>query len=650
MRRKLPGKTYLAGLFLALAPGMLVLYPASRVSAQDPTNEGRSIRIPPKDVGVEALERRQAAQLANARSFRAFNQFSFTDRLPESGITFRHLVTEDNTKAFKATHYDHGNGLAVADVDGDGLSDLYLTTQLGSNELWRNQGDGTFENITQAAGVGLADKLTIAPSFADYDNDGDPDLFVTSVRMGNVLFENDGKGRFTDVTERTGLGYDGHASGSVFVDYDNDGWLDLFVTSIGVYTIDERGPGGYFIGREDAFSGHLFPERTEFSLLYRNIDGKKFEEVSTQVGLRDGGWSGDATFVDLDGDRYPEIYVLNMQGDDHYWVNIAEDDGSRRFVDRAAEHFPRNPWGAMGIKFFDFNNNGRMDLVLTDMHSDMSREVLPEEEKFKSMMTWTDEHLQGGGNNIFGNAFYENLGEGRFREVSDPLGVENYWPWGLSVGDLNADGFDDIFIAASMSFPFRYGINTVLINDLGTRFLDSEFILGVEPRRDDLTYFAWMEMDCSGADRGHNDCQGQEGEITIEGAVGSRASVVFDLDNDGDLDIITNDFYWVPQVLISDLSERRDLNFIEIELQGTTSNRDGLGALVRVVADEQVYSKYHDGKLGYLSQSSEPLYFGLGEHKAVDRVEVLWPSGTTQTVTEGIALGSELRITEKQDP
>src|SRR5205807_762767 len=203
------------------------------------------------------------------------------------------------------------------------------------------------------------------------------------------------------------------------------------------------------------------------------------EDVTEKVGLRSTGWSGDASFTDFDGDRFPDLYVLNMQGDDHYFKN----DGGRRFVDETAAHFPKTPWGSMGIKFFDFDNDGRVDLYLTDMHSDMSEEIGPEREKLKSRMQWSDHFLQGGGDNIFGNAFYRNKGDGRFEEISDAIGVENYWPWGPSVGDLNADGWEDIFVAASMSFPFRYGINSLLLNDRGERFRDAEFLLGIEPRR-----------------------------------------------------------------------------------------------------------------------------------------------------------------------
>ena len=281
------------------------------------------------------------------------------------------------------------------------------------------------------------------------------------------------------------MNYVGHSSGAVFFDYDGDGLLDLFVANIGVYTTDQQSTSGYWIGLGPnadglgAFSGHLLPERTEYSLLYHNLGNRSSRRCRTESSLRDGGWSGDASFVDFNGDLRPDLYVLNMQGDDHYWENV---DG-QSFVDKTAAYFPKTPWGAMGIKFFDYDNNGRMDLMLTDMHSDMSRKVTPGFEKLKSLITMSDEHLQGGANNIFGNAFYTNPGSGQWQERSDELGAENYWPWGISVDDLNADGWDDVFISSSMNFPYRYGVNSVLLNNKGKVFLDSEFIVGVEPRQ-----------------------------------------------------------------------------------------------------------------------------------------------------------------------
>ncbi|MCY3844685.1 MAG: FG-GAP-like repeat-containing protein, partial [Acidobacteria bacterium] len=140
------------------------------------------------------LAQRERDQLATVDRFRVFHDFRFEDRLHASGITFVNRVTDDSGKAYKPVHYDHGNGIAVADVDGDGRLDIYFTNQVGANELWRNLGGGEFDNITRAAGVGLADRISVTASFADTDNDGDPDLYVTTVRGGNYLFVNDGSG------------------------------------------------------------------------------------------------------------------------------------------------------------------------------------------------------------------------------------------------------------------------------------------------------------------------------------------------------------------------------------------------------------------------------------------------------------------------
>ena len=135
----------------------------------------------------------------------------------------------------------------------------------------------------------------------------------------------------------------------------------------------------------------------------------------------------------------------------------------------------------MGIKVFDFDNDGRMDIFITDMHSDMSQEVGPEHEREKSHMVWPEKQRGDGTASIWGNTFFHNQGGGRFREMSDEVGAENYWPWGLSTGDLNADGFEDVFITSGMNYPFRYAVNSLKLNNRGARFLDAEFILGVEP-------------------------------------------------------------------------------------------------------------------------------------------------------------------------
>jgi hypothetical protein len=624
----------LAVLFLAVAAAL-----PSPAAAQT-----RSIRVP-TDIGEDLLPKRKEAQLASIEDLEIFYFWSFVDRQSESGITFRHQVTDDAARDYKMVHYDHGNGLAIADVDGDGLHDLYFTTQLGTNGLYKNLGGGKFRDVTEAAGVGLPDRISVSASFADYDNDGDQDLFVTTVRMGNVLFQNDGKGRFRDISKEAGVDYSGHSSGAVFFDYDNDGWLDLFVTNVGTYTTDERGRGAYYVGVEGAFAGHIIPERAEASILYRNTGKGTFVDASQATGLVDRSWSGDAAFADLNGDLYPDLYVLNMQGDDHYYENV---DG-RSFVERTAQLFPKTPWGAMGVQFFDWDNDGRLDLYVTDMHSDMTDYVGPEKEKTKfteaAMREWGDEHLQGGANNVFGNAFYRNLGEGRFEEISDAIGVENYWPWGASTGDLNADGFEDLFVTASMNYQFRYGINSVLLNDRGRRFVDSEFILGVEPRQGELVA-PWFELDCSGADQDHQHCEGREGALTVLGALGSRSSVIFDLDRDGDLDIVTAEFNSPPQVLISDLSESTDVRFLEVVLEGSKSNRDGLGATVVVHAGGRSFTRYHNGKSGYLSQSIQPLYFGLGDAATIERIVVRWPSGQVQTLTQGIEVGTRLTVKE----
>ncbi len=614
------------------------------VAVSAPAAQKVPVNFPDPDIGEDTLETQRQAQLRTAGTLGVFHDFRFADGLPETGITFVHQVVEDAAKTYKAAHYDHGNGMPVADVDGDGLLDLYFLSQIGGNQLWRNLGAGRFENITEIAGVGVQDRINVTGAFADFDNDGDADLFVTTVRGGNLLFENDGSGRFTDIAAEAGIDYSGHSSGATFLDYDGDGLLDLFVTNVGSYTHEETGPGGFYRGREDAFHGHLYPERFESSILYRNLGNRRFRDVSSEVGLVDESpWSGDASLVDFNMDSFPDLYVLNMQGSDHYYEN----NQGRGFAERTSALFPKTPWGAMGIGSFDFDNDGDLDLLLTDMHSDMNEQQVPAQEAEKQRFL-EKYFYQERCCHILGNALYRNDGEGPFAEVSGEIGLENFWPWGLTVADVNADGWEDVFIASSMNYPFRYQVNTMRLNQRGGGFARVEFLLGIEPRRDGAIRKPWFDADCGGADAEHDRCAGRDDAISVMGTLGTRSSAIVDLDNDGDLDIVTAEFNSEPQVLLSDLSERRPIRWLAIRLQGAASNRDGLGARVILEAGGLRQMRLHDGKSGYLTQSSVPLYFGLDGAEQVDRIEIHWPSGTVQVLEGPIDANQILPV--REDP
>jgi hypothetical protein len=276
----------------------------------------------------------------------------------------------------------------------------------------------------------------------------------------------------------------------------------------------------------------------------------------------------------------------------------------------------------------------------------MSQEIGPEHERDKSHMMWSETVRGTGTTSIWGNSAFHNEGGSRFREMSDAVNFESYWPWGLSTGDVNADGFEDVFITAGMNYPYRYGVNSLKLNDGGKRFVDAEVVVGIEPRRDNQVATPWFELDMAGADKGHPAGAGLNGRVSIWGARGSRSSAIFDVDDDGDLDIVTNEFNAEPMVLLSNLSERRPVRFLRVKLQGTRSNRSGIGAAVTVTAAGAAHTQIHDGKSGYLSQSLLPLYFGLGDAERIDRVDVVWPSGRRQVVQSPIPLNGTLTIQE----
>jgi len=551
----------------------------------------------------------------------------FVDTAQQAGIAFKmaFLPAEQGAR-FKVNLYDHGSGVAVGDCDGDGDDDLYFLNQLGPNALYRNDGRGAFTDVTAAAGaVALADRICVAAAFNDVDGDGDQDLFVTSTRGGNALLRNDGTGRFEDVTREAGLEWVGHSEIPTLFDADGDGDLDLFMTQTARWTTDLYSPEErYYAGV--ASLTEVIQSPVEHNRYYRNEGGGRFTEQTAAAGLQGDGWGSDVAVFDSDDDGDLDLFVGNMFGASTLYAN----DGRGRFepVTRAA--LGRTPWGATGAKVLDHDGDGRLDLYVVDMHSDMwtpaSYDLSTVEEGRKyagahgalmddpSFDPASERNLAEAtkldyDEVFFGNGLYRNLGGGRFEEVSERANAETFWPWGIAAGDFDGDGFEDAFIPSGMGYPWDYWRSPLLMNDGDGTFTDRSGSAGIDPPPGgELLPHSFMRKDCPRS---------------------ARAAATGDFDGDGRLDLVVNNFNDRPNLFMNRWPRR---SFIAFRLTGTRGNRDAIGAIVRLEVAGRVLVRQVQAAGGYLAQSSKTVHFGLGDARSIDRCEILWPGGFRQAI------------------
>jgi len=520
----------------------------------------------------------------------------FVEVTREAGVDFTYV---NGASGHKYMPEPMGSGAAFFDYDRDGFLDLYIVngTYLDrdpgddppTNALYRNDGDGTFTNVTDAAGVGDTG-YGMGAGVGDYDNDGDRDLYVTNYGA-NVLYRNDGDGTFTNVTDAMGAGDAGWGTNAAFVDYDNDGDLDLYVANYMDFRIENNRECRQSTAR--AYCGPTaYPGQS--GVLYRNDGNAPLVDVTEAAGLSStAGRQLGATFGDYDDDGDLDLFVANDKTPNFLFRN----NGDGTFTETGAiAGIAYNEDGlaesAMGADWGDYDSDGRLDIIVATFQ-------------------W------------LANTLYHNDGDGFFTDLTyaAQVGKESLPYLGMTAAfmDYDSDGYLDLFVANG--------------------HLDEN----VEEYDTAAAYAQKNQLF-------RNDGDGTFAEVTHQTGPGlqvervSHGAAFGDLDNDGDVDVFVSDSDTPHCTLLRNDGGNQN-RYLMIRTKGTRSNRDGIGARLRVVAGDLAQVKEVRSTYGYLSANDLRVHFGLGRRPQADRVEVRWPSGVVQ-VLEDVAVDQLLTIEE----
>jgi Flp pilus assembly protein TadD len=540
------------------------------------------------------------------------------------------------------------HGVSVGDADGDGLDDLYVAQPSGlPNRLYRARGDSTFEDVTDRAGLSVLDD-TAQSLFVDVDNDGDQDL-VLATATRPLLFVNDGKGRFSPGADafqfRRPL--QGVLTSITMADYDRDGFLDLYLC---VYS--------YFFGAGEDKAGTPAPyydaRNGPPGVLFRNDGRGRFIDVTQEAGLDEGNdrYHFAAAWTDYDNDGWPDLLVANDFGTKNLYRNRGVRDGAVTFEDVAAKAGVLDHGAGMSATFFDYDNDGLLDIYTGNMWSASGLRVT----SAPSFMPDAPSEVRAlYRRHARGNSLFRNRGDGHFEEKTLDARVEmGRWAWSSDALDFDSDGWEDLYV-----------VNGMLTRDANGDDLESFFWRQVVARsplvRVKATPYddAWRAINQllihgSIASRQRNVFlrnDGRGGFDEVAGSVGldldqdGRSFAVSDIDRDGDVDIAVMAARQAPQLRVfrNDFATRGAS--LAIRLQGTASNRDAIGARVTVETERLRRTKIVQAGSGFLSQHSKELLFGLGPSQRVLKVTVAWPSGRSQVFTD-VAPNSRIRLVE----
>jgi enediyne biosynthesis protein E4 len=475
--------------------------------------------------------------------------------------------------------YDHDGNPDIFFTNGADITSLQKTSSRYRNRLFRNSGDGTFEDVTEQAG--LAGKgYDIGVAIGDYDNDGYEDMFVAGVH-GNTLYHNNGRGTFTDVTERSGLGKPDSrygplwSVGAAWLDVNNDGLLDLFVVNYLAWDVHKE-PSCPFKGKPEYCHPKFFAALPN-QLFLNNGDGT-FTDISAMSGIRAHPGKGMAVgMADFDGDGLPDLFVAN----DKTFNFLFHNTGANQFQEVAFEKGAMlaeygDPISGMGVDSRDLNNDGSPDIVFTALQD----ETFP---------------------------IFQNDGKGQFTEVTNRSGMsllsKPMSGYSVNVGDFDNDGWKDIFVSrGDVQSPAMAGSRQ--IEQANTVFRNSQ--------------------------RGGWSALTAEAGFVSQPPRRHRGAAIGDFNHDGKLDVVVTALGAPAEVWMNDT--RNSNHWIELALQGTRSNRDGIGAKIKLTAGGLKQFDHVSTTAGYASSSAGPIHFGLAGASVADEIEIRWPSGVVQVL------------------
>ena len=544
-------------------------------------------------------------------------------------VDFINQLTEtEQFNIIQYLYFNNGAGVAAGDINNDGLPDLYFTSSQNPNKLFLNKGNLRFEDITNAAGVSGEGDWKTGVTMADVNGDGLLDIYVCQVgnykvvHGKNQLFINQGNLSFKDEAHDYGLDFQGFSTQAAFFDYDTDGDLDMYLLNHSVHT--SRSYGASTLRYEhDSLAGDR---------LYRNdeISGRRFfHDVTTQAGIYNSqiGYGLGVNISDINNDGLPDIYISNdFHEDDYLYIN----NGNGTFSERFRESMKHTTRSSMGNDIGDINNDGLLDVIVLDM--------LPEEQKIRKQSGGEDDYELynikldfGYGYQFVRNNLQLNLGGGIFSEIGRLSGIyATDWSWSPLFCDVDNDGYKDLFITNGI---YRRA------NDLDyVKFLSENEFFSAEHNKNTPDNVLYEKMPLYPyynyiyKNNGDLTFKNMAGEWGFNTRSYSNGSAYADLDNDGDLDLIANNINEPAYIHRNNASDKNDNHFLTVKLKGRGLNAHAIGTRVTLYYKDQKQVAEQFPTRGFMSASSDDLHFGLGPVTMIDSVLVRWPDLSEQVI------------------